>query len=76
MLIAQEIRKYGRENFKVEVLYDNVQTKEELNALEIKAMKEHNTLIPNGYNIRVGGQGSESTKKEVESKGQGKKIWR
>lgn len=77
MLIAQEIRKYGRENFKVEVLYDNVQTKEELNALEIKAMKEHNTLIPNGYNIRVGGARSpmaESTKKKLSKKLKGREI--
>ena len=77
MPIAIEIRKYGKENFKVEILYDNVQTKEELDALEIKAMKEHGTLIPNGYNIRVGGSRApmaESTKKKLSKKLKGRKI--
>ncbi len=77
MPIAKDMRKYGRENFKIEIIYENIKTKEELDALEIKAMKEHNTLIPNGYNIRVGGARApmaESTKKKLSKKLKGREI--
>tara|TARA_A100001015_G_scaffold319696_2_gene443444 strand:- start:3349 stop:4083 length:735 start_codon:yes stop_codon:yes gene_type:complete len=58
------IRKYGENNFKIEVL--KVCKIEELNHWEEHYIKELNTLEPNGYNLTTGGlshRKSESTKK-------------
>lgn len=52
------IQKYGWENFEAEILYDNL-TQEEANELEIKTIKELNTLDDNyGYNMCIGGDGA------------------
>jgi len=54
--LSSSIQKYGRENFKREVLcYCN--TIEELNTKEKENVKFHNTLSPNGYNLLEGGDG-------------------
>ena len=50
------IKKYGKDNFIWEVLNDTANTIEELQELEIKYIKELNTLSPNGYNISTGGE--------------------
>lgn len=69
-LIIRAIHKYGIENFKFEILHDNIKTKEELNKLERKYIKLYNSTIDkNGYNIELGGNGigkhSEQTKKKI-----------
>lgn len=48
------IRKYGEENFNVEILAetDNI---EQLNLLEDQYIVENNTMFPNGYNLKRGG---------------------
>ena len=56
MVIARAIRKYGKENFKFEVLYKNVPI-DEIDELEIQTIKDKNCRIPNGYNVAEGGQG-------------------
>ena len=54
MVIARAIRKYGKENFKFEVLLKNL-SPEEANLKEIELIKEKESLIPNGYNVASGG---------------------
>ena len=53
--IGNSIRKYGIENFYIELLEDNI-LYEDLDDKEIHYIKEHNTVTPNGYNISHGGQ--------------------
>lgn len=48
------INKYGWDNFEHEILFENL-TETEAKLLEIKLIKEMNTLFPNGYNITLGG---------------------
>lgn len=54
--IYRAIRKYGFENFKVEELNSSV-NEAELHALEIAAIAADNSLVPNGYNSTMGGDG-------------------
>lgn len=60
-LITSAIKKYGKENFKFEVLI--YCEKEFLDNLEIYFIKENNCLVPNGYNIQRGGQNNIHIKK-------------
>src|SRR5208282_4417247 len=53
-LLCQAIRKYGIEEFSVSVLAE-VNTLEQLNALEELLIKERGTLSPFGYNLIPGG---------------------
>jgi hypothetical protein len=48
------IRKYGKESFKVEVIDRCLP--EMANDLEIRYIKEYNTISPNGYNLTNGGK--------------------
>ena len=48
------IQKYGWENFDKEVLVET--DKENVDEMERSLIKEHKSRIPNGYNIRHGGQ--------------------
>jgi group I intron endonuclease len=47
--LGEDIRKFGLDNFKVEVI-DTAETVEELLEREKYWVKEYNTLTPNGYN--------------------------
>lgn len=51
------IRKYGIENFKIQILAENIPTQEKMNEYEIFFIKRYNTLANNkkGYNISSGG---------------------
>ena len=53
-VLKNAINKYGKEAFVCEVLHENV-TEDMLDALEIEAIKLHNTITPHGYNINHGG---------------------
>lgn len=58
--IYSDMNKYGIENFNISILEEVCsETKDDLidklNYLEIKNIKELNTLEPNGYNVTVGG---------------------
>lgn len=48
------VKKYGKENFSIEVI-DTASSIEELNQKEIDWIKKLNTLSPNGYNLKSGG---------------------
>lgn len=52
--VANAIRKYGRENFTIEEI-DTASNLDELNIKEQTYIKALNSLVPNGYNLEVGG---------------------
>lgn len=75
-ILLNAIKKYGRENFKREILEE---CDPSLNLiLEEKYIREYNTLAPNGYNIsptggvKGGGKHSEETKKKISNSSFGK----
>lgn len=51
-LIAKAIRKYGKENFSFQIV-EETSNITELDALEVKYIRQYNSLIPNGYNITL-----------------------
>lgn len=70
------IQKYGWENFKHEILEENL-TKEQAKEAEKFYIKEFNTLSPNGYNLTTGGdlpQFSQETLKKMSESHKGKKL--
>lgn len=58
-LLHGAIRKYGKENFKKEII-EYCETDEALNNQETFWIKEKNTLNPNGYNLTLGGTGGDT----------------
>ena len=52
LLIDKAIQKYGANNFKYEILISNVPTTE-IDQLEQEYILKYNTLIPNGYNVKL-----------------------
>ena len=54
--IGLAIKKYGVDNFEYAVLYENIETLEELNKKEIEYINLYNSISPNGYNIESGGK--------------------
>ena len=52
--LTNDRNKYGLENFEVEILAE-VDTREDACELEVRYIKELNTLQPNGYNVATGG---------------------
>lgn len=67
-VIWNATQKYGRNNFTVEIIEECTSLKE-LNKKEIYYIKKYNTIRPNGYNIKNGGEGGgsldDSTKKKI-----------
>jgi len=55
--ISFAIQKYGKENFKFEIV-DNADSIEELNRKEIEWIEKEGTISPIGYNLRSGGDNS------------------
>jgi hypothetical protein len=53
--IGNAIRKYGEENFKIDIMFNSFDIKY-LNNAEKELIKVYNTLYPNGYNLMEGGQ--------------------
>ena len=67
MPIAFAIQKYGWENFEVEIACE-CNTQQELNEKEVYYATLLNTLVPNGYNLRIGngpGVMAEVTKEKI-----------
>jgi group I intron endonuclease len=52
-LLDRAIRKYGKDNFKVETILTC--TLDKIDQEEINAIVQYNTRHPNGYNLRTGG---------------------
>lgn len=53
VLFHNAIKKYGKENFKWDILWQGEESL--LNEMEIFFIKDKNTLMPNGYNMTIGG---------------------
>lgn len=53
-LIAKAVDKYGKENFTFEVIC--IGNREYISDLENKAISLYKSLVPNGYNIKPGGE--------------------
>lgn len=56
-IIILAIKKYGKENFKKEIIQKNFDSKEQMNFAEKFWIKYYNSIVPYGYNIAFGGQG-------------------
>ncbi|MCG3177046.1 MAG: hypothetical protein MOGMAGMI_02012 [Candidatus Omnitrophica bacterium] len=54
-LFHRDILKYGWDKFKVEILSDGICADEDADQKEREAIREHNTIAPNGYNKQRGG---------------------
>ena len=68
IVLYKAIRKYGKDNFTVGLLeHVECNTKEELrnklNELEVYYISKNNTLIPNGYNMTIGGDATDEVTK-------------
>lgn len=62
--LHRAFRKYGYENFSYEVLEENIDNYEELNAKEIEYIAQFNSQTPNGYNVEPGGKNCSKPKSE------------
>lgn len=75
--IAAAINKYGKENFLIEELV-TVSSQEELDLLEKTLIKSHNSMAPDGYNLKTGGlegsRYSEESKEKMSKAKLGKKT--
>lgn len=56
ILFHKAARKYGYDNFELEILVDNINNLELLNWLEQSFILWYGSQIPNGYNIASGGK--------------------
>ena len=77
LLIRQAVEKYGRDAFTYEILHDSI-ISEFLDDFEIEAIKEFNTLAPDGYNLTTGGGSgsrSEQTLLKMSEAAKGNTHW-
>ena len=81
--LCRAIRKYGKENFSIELLDDSAQNVEELKQLEQKYIEIYDThaWLGYGYNMTFGGDGSwgrecsKETREKISKSNKGKTIW-
>lgn len=77
-ILRNAIQKYGRDNFDIELVQDNINSIEETSELEISYIKKFDSLHPNGYNLTTGGevrkQISEVTRKKLSESHKGY-VW-
>lgn len=66
--LRRAIKKYGKKNFKVEILYDNIQLKETADSVEIFAIAKERKIGKAEYNIANGGQGGRILNDEGEKR--------
>ena len=75
--ITLAIKKYGKENFKIELI-ETVSSLEEANKQEVYWVNFYNSFCPNGYNLKAGGRKyhalSEETKRKISQKNLGRKA--
>tara|TARA_B100001093_G_scaffold514686_1_gene589296 strand:- start:348 stop:1043 length:696 start_codon:yes stop_codon:yes gene_type:complete len=65
--LSRSIKKHGWDNFKKEIIIDDV-PEEDLNNLEISYIKVENTMTPHGYNLTLGGEGKSGHKASKETR--------
>lgn len=72
--------KYGKDNFKIETLYE-ADSYEEMKCVEKGLIAQYGTMSPNGYNLTAGGEGglgyrhSDAMKKHMSEIKIGKNTW-
>ena len=66
------IRKYGEDSFEWTVLESDIHTYDELNEREKYWIQEKNSLLPNGYNMNAGGNGTPNHRKNFVAWNKGK----
>lgn len=66
-LIYNAVQKYGKENFIIEILEDNI-LKDEIDKRERFYIEKFNTLIPNGYNLSTGGISNKDLNNETKKR--------
>ena len=74
--LHRAIKKHGKEAFTYEILHQGI-IPELLDSFEIEAIKTHETLAPNGYNLLKGGGGcspSEETRSKMSKAKVGLKL--
>jgi len=78
--LKKSIKKHGKEKFEREIL-EFFDTKQEAFDAQEKWINEHNTILPNGYNLSptgghgtFGGNMSEETKRKISEGNRGKKV--
>lgn len=71
--IHAAVKKYGKENFIFEILFSNIPF-ELLDEYEIVEIRKHDSVVPNGYNMNLGGSfKSELTSQKISKAKKGKK---
>lgn len=55
--LYRSFRKHGLSQFKFEILIDNIDTLHEVRVLEEQLIKQYNSVVPNGYNIKASTEG-------------------
>lgn len=65
--ISNSIKTHGKDNFIIEEIC-SAQNQEDLNFLEVHFVKYYNTMFPNGYNHRAGGNQNGICSDELKSK--------
>ena len=65
--VDRSIRKHGWHNFKVEIIIDDV-PEEDLDNLETCYIDVEDTMVPNGYNLTLGGEGTSGYKYTAEQR--------
>jgi len=76
-LINNSIKKYGKDCFYMESLWESENcNQDELNEKEKYFITEYNTIVPNGYNLKEGGLGGKHTIETKEKLSKiSKKMW-
>lgn len=59
------IKSYGKNNFKKEILIDNIFDKHELAKKEIEMINKYDTIYPKGYNLTKGGDGGDCVSNHI-----------
>lgn len=76
--IQHAFNKYGKDSFNVDIIEDCVPY-EKLDELEVKYIRDYNTISPNGYNLEFGGNPgkiiSEESKKKISKSCKGRIPW-
>lgn len=68
-ILKYAIEKYGKDNFIKEICKDNIGCETAVDFYETLFIKKENCIIPNGYNLTLGGEGGDTfTNRSEESK--------
>ena len=67
-LLSRAIQKYGEESFEIKVLASAIADVDSLKELEKQLIIQHNTIVPSGYNLTMGGDGVFGYKQSDEQK--------